>query len=158
MIALKIEVPIEASRWALTRLGKDLSAAIKPILQTLATAGKRMVQRNMGAYLGSGTGWLRKHVYGIRRSEHHYVIAAPRHIAEPLERGATIKPRAGKYLSIGGRQGVVSAFVRQVEIPARRWFSRSIQGFEDSPEYSAAIEKGISKAIKRFGTAVWGKS
>jgi hypothetical protein len=157
VISLKIEAPIEASRWALTRLGKDLSAAIKPILQSLASAGKLRVQRNMGAYLGSGTGWLKKHIYGVRRSEKHYVVAAPRHIAEPLERGATIRPKTGKMLFIGGKQGSVSSAVKEVTIPARHWFTKSMAGFEESSEYTKAIDRGLDRAIKRFGTAVWGK-
>ena len=154
-VYLKVEVPIQASTWALTRLGKDLNAAMKPILAALATAGKKMVQRNMGAYLGSRTGWLRRHVYGIRRSDKHYVVAAPRHIAEPLERGAIIKPRYKKVLYIGGRQGDVSALAKTVTIPAKKWFSRSVAGFEDSQEYKNAVDKGIQRAIKRYGTAVW---
>jgi hypothetical protein len=157
MIEMKIEMPIEASQWALIRLGKDLSAAIKPILASLATAGKKMVQKNMGAYLTQRTGWLRRHVYGIRRSEKHYVVAAPRHIAEPLERGATITPKNGKVLYIGGAQGRVGAVAKTITIPARHWFTKSIAGFEDSPEYAAAVDKGLNRAIKKFGTAVWGK-
>lgn len=157
MIELRIEVPVEASQWALARLGKDLSAAIKPILQSLASAGKRMVQRNMGAYLHQRTGWLKKHVYGIRRSEKHYVVAAPRHIAEPLERGAVIRPKQGKHLYIGAVRGAIRAKAKTITIPARHWFSRASAGFENSPEYSQAIEKGLERAIKRYGTAVWGK-
>jgi hypothetical protein len=46
---------------------------------------------------------------------------------------------------------------KTVTIPARHWFTKSIAGFEDSPEYAAAVDKGLNRAIKKFGTAIWGK-
>ena len=147
MIEMKIESPVEVNVWRLRQLGKDLGDVRKPILAALATAAKKWVQTRMGAYLGQRTGWLKRHVYGIRRSEEHYVVAAPRHIAEPLERGATIRPKKAKYLSFGGIRA------KSVTIPARRWFTRSYEGFEGSDQYEKAIDKAVQKAIDRFGSS-----
>lgn len=150
MIKMQFDAPIKVHSLALLRLGKELKDAIRPILASLASAGKRQVQRNMIAYLGRRTGWLRKHVYGVRRSDSLYVVAAPRHIAEPLERGATIVPKKGKYLTFKLPDGSwIKA--KSVTIPARHWFTKSIAGFEDSPEYITAIDKGIAKAVRKFG-------
>jgi hypothetical protein len=152
VINIRIDVPIEIHRLALLRLGKDLAEAGKYILQALATAAKKRVQRNMGGYLGAGSGWLNRHVYGVRRSPTHFVVAAPRHIAEPLERGAVIFPKKGKLLAIGGRQGDVSGYAKKVVIPAKHWFTKSYDGFEDSDDYKEGVDKGIARAVKKFGS------
>jgi hypothetical protein len=151
MIEMKIESPVEINVWRLRQLGKDLGEARKPLLQALATAAKKWVQGRMGAFIGQRTGWLKRHVYGIRRSEEHFVVAAPRHIAEPLERGATIVPKKGKYLTLRGGGSMVR--VKSVTIPARKWFTRSYEGFEGSSQYEAALDKAIQKAVDKFGSS-----
>lgn len=143
---VKIEPPaeLEAIRQVLVRMGADFDKALGPILSVLATAAKKRVQSRMGAYITQRTGWLRRHVYGVRRSPTHYVVAAPRHITEPLERGAVIHAKNAKYLSFNGVR------VKSVTIPARHWFTRAYDGFEESQEYQQAVDKGIQKVLKKY--------
>ncbi|MGD9938616.1 MAG: hypothetical protein AB7T74_02320 [Clostridia bacterium] len=150
MIQINIDADFTEARQRLRRLSDvEIGTAMKGVLQTLATAGRNWVRRRM-AGITTRTGWLKKHVYGFRRSDTHMVVAAPAFKAEPLERGATIRPRKKKYLAIGGNRGDISAFAKQVVIPPKRWFSQSIAGFEGSPEYNKAIDKGLDKAMKKF--------
>lgn len=143
---VQIEPPkeLEAIRQILVRMGADFDKALGPILNTLANAAKKRVQSRMGAYITNRTGWLRRHVYGVRRSQTHYVVAAPRHISEPLERGATIQAKGGKFLSFNGVR------VKSVTIPPKRWFTRAYDGFEESQEYGQAVDKGIQKVLKKY--------
>lgn len=148
---IKVEVKTETAhvKEGLEELGVNLKAGLKMILAALATAAKNRVQQRMGSYIGFQTGWLKKHVYGRRRSESHYAVAAPRFMAEILEKGGTIKPSKRKYLTFVGDDGELRR-MKQVTIQARHWFSRSYAGFEDSPEYNQAIDKGLEKALRKF--------
>lgn len=151
MIEVKVSADIKEPVRLLTKLGVDMDAGVKAILAAIATAGKTWVQRRMGAYIGTRSGWLKRHVYGRRRSDKHYVIAAPRHIAEPNERGATIKVKKAKILRFKGQDGKWKS-KKMVQLPARRFFTQAYDGFEGSPEYDAAINKGINRGLKRtFG-------
>jgi len=151
MINIKLSAEIKEPVLLLTKLGVDMQSAVKAIVAALATAGKTWVQKRMGASIGTRTGWLRRHVYGRRRSDFHAVIAAPRHIAEPLERGTTINARKKKMLRFVGSDGLWKS-KKTVQIPARHFFTRAYEGFEGSPEYEAGIDKGINRVLKRtFG-------
>jgi len=100
MIQVNIQADFDEARKALRRLSDvEIGIAMKTVLQTIATAGKNWVKRRR-AGLTQRSGWLKRHVYGYRRSDTHVVISAPRFIAEPLERGATIKPRRRGFLYI----------------------------------------------------------
>lgn len=150
MIQVNIQTDFDDARLRLRRLSDvEIGIAMKTVLQTLATAGRNWVRRRMSG-LTQRTGWLKKHVYGFRRSDTHMVVAAPAFIGEPLERGATIRPKKKGFLYIGGRKKAVTAKVAQVTIPPKRWFTQSVAGFEGSPEYNAAIDKGLDKAMKKF--------
>jgi len=151
MIAVKLLAEIKEPVRALTKLGIEMQPAVQAIVAAVATAGKTWVQKRMGAHIGTRSGWLRRHVYGRRRSEFHAVVAAPRHIAEPLERGATINARRKKVLRFIGADGQWKS-KKTVQIPARRFFTAAYAGFEGSPEYEAGIDKGINRVLKRtFG-------
>ena len=149
MLAIRITPQIKEPVEDLRALGVDLEAARKAILAALATGAQKRVRNRMGTYLNMKTGWLKQHVYGRRRSAHHYVVAAPSFIAEPLERGAVIAPKkTDKVLTfkIGGRWLKADT----VTIPARHWFSRSITGYEESTEWDAAVNKGMLRALRAY--------
>lgn len=151
MIEVKVFAEIKEPVRLLTKLGIDMDVAVKAILTAVTTAGQNWVRRRMGAYIGTRKGWLKRHIYGRRRSEFHAVIAAPRHIAEPLERGATITAKRKKVLRFIGADGQWKS-KKSVQIPARHFFTSAYDGFEGSPEYEASINKGINRVLKRtFG-------
>jgi hypothetical protein len=150
---MKIDADFEDAKNALRHLSDvEIAISIRYILNTIATAGKNWVKRRMIG-ITQRTGWLKKHVYGYRRSNTHLVIAAPRHVSETLERGAVIKHRRITYkrhhLHFKGPDGRWTK-AKTVTIPAKRWFTRSIEGFDGSAEYKAAIDKGLDKAMKKF--------
>jgi hypothetical protein len=152
MIDIKVTASMGGAIDALTDLGVDLKSAIKEILNALAAGAKKRVQSRMGGYIGNGNGWLKRHVYARRRSETHFVVAAPRFIAEILDRGGTINARRKPYLSFKLPDGTWRK-AKSVTIPARKWFTNSIAGYEESPEFTAALDKGTAKAIKKFNGA-----
>lgn len=132
----------------LNTLGIEAKKAPRTILASLATAAKKRVQARMGSHLRERTGWLRKHLYGRARSSTHYVVAAPRHIAEILEKGGTIRAKKGRFLTFRGDDGSYHR-MRSVTIPARHWFTQSIEGFEGSAEVGQAIDKALAKIIRK---------
>lgn len=162
-VTLGLEYEMNRVRAHLEDIGAPVKGIIKRLLGVVARAAKKRVQTRMGAYLGEGEGkffvvkskkapygkrrWLtlRQRVYGYARSETHWVVAAPRYIAEPLEHGATLRPKRGKYISFVGEDGNYHK-VKTARIPARRWFTRSIAGFEESTD----MERAIADAEKRW--------
>ncbi|MCX7023051.1 MAG: hypothetical protein NT080_00345 [Spirochaetes bacterium] len=149
MIKINVKLDIANAKTALTELGVETEKSTRMILMALAMAAKKRIQQGLYSVLRLRTGWLRKHTYARKRSATHYAVAAPTFIAEILERGGTIRPKKGKYLTFLGDDGQIRR-ARQVTIPATHWFSRSIAGFEDSPEYKAAVQKGMDRAIRKF--------
>lgn len=150
---VRIEPPkeIEALRQDLLRMGADFDKAFTSILQSVATGAKKWVRSRMGSYIRIRTGWLQEHVYAYYRSSSHFVVAAPRHIAEALERGATIKPKAStrkKTLAWSDLGGYVRK--HEVTIPPKHWFTRSLNGYDQSAEYQQAVDKGIKKVLKKY--------
>lgn len=148
MINMDLKVQIADAKQGLLDLGVDLKTAITSILTALATAGRKQARANMYGRIGGGARWLERHIYGRRRSTTHSVVSAPRHIAEILEKGGTINARKKKYLmfEINGQWKKV----KRVTIPAKKWFSAAMEGFEESNVYGAAIDKGVATAIRKF--------
>lgn len=148
MIGMDLRVEIANAVDGLVDLGVNIKTAMVAVLGALATAGRNRARANMYGQLGGTARWLEKHIYGRRRSETHAVIAAPRHIAEILEKGGTIYARKHKYLTfkVNGEWKKM----RSVKIPARHWFTEAMEGFEESGVYNAAIDKGVKKATDKF--------
>jgi hypothetical protein len=149
VIKIDAKLDITNAKAALNELGVEVGKSARMILAALAMAAKKRVQQGIYSALRMRTGWLRKHTYARRRSATHYTVAAPTYIAEILEKGGTIRPKKGKFLTFRGDDGQFRR-MKQVTIPARRWFSRAIAGFEDSPEYQAAVQKGMDRAVRKF--------
>jgi len=160
---LRIEGKIEEAKRHLEEIGYPVKGIAKKLLAVVARAARNRVRTNMGAYLRLGHAArslksgklkslaslsLRNRVYGYARSESHWVVAAPRYIAEPLERGAVIEPRKGKLLSFQGDEGFRRA--KQVRIPARHWFTRSLGDFENSAEVDKAIDDAVTKWVEKW--------
>jgi hypothetical protein len=152
MIDMKIETNFNVSKLKLLRLGKDLNEGIRIQLAKIALGAKKYIKNNMGGYLGEGTGWLKKHVYSVKRAPTRYVVAAPRHIAEALEKGTTINAKKGKYLNFKTKDGAWHK-VKSVTIAPRKWFARSFENYEGSTEHGVALNKALDSAIKKFGDA-----
>ena len=149
MIDVTVRTEIDDAVNGLVDMGVDAKKAMRGILTQLAASGRKLVRANMyGSGMGHVNGWLSRHVYGIRRSESHAVVAAPRYISEILERGGTIKTKKAKYLTfkVNGEWKKV----KSVNIPAKKWFTSAIGNFEESGVFKAAIDKGIEKVIKKF--------
>lgn len=170
MIAIDVKAQVEDAVHALHEMGKEIPNVQKRLLSAVGKAARDQVRSRMGAFLqlnrlagSSGgkvligkkgkpfKGTLQRRVYGYSRSPTHWVVAAPRYIAEPLERGAIIMPKNGKTLSFVGAEGFRRA--KSVTIPARHWFSRSLAGFEDSAVPSQAIAEAEKKLIAKFDAA-----
>lgn len=162
-LTLRLEGRFEGIKAQLEEIGYPVKDIEKRLLGVVARAAKAQVKANMGAFLQMGHSGrvlksgklgkggslsLRQRVYGYSRSETHWVVAAPRYIAEPLERGVTVKPKGGKFLSFMGRDGFRR--VGQFTIRARHWFTRSIAGFEESP----AVDRAIDNAEQKW-TEAW---
>ena len=151
MISLDIRSEAGEVAAAMKELGVAMPVAVKRLLRALATAAKKRVKRNMGKYLHNRTGDLKAAIYGFRRSEGHAVVAAGQVFrSEILERGGVIKPKKGKYLTFRGDDGSWHK-AKMVTIPARRFFSRSIDGFESDPEFLGTADKIIAKEIRKAG-------
>ena len=149
MIHLDIKTEKAGAVAALDRLGIESKWLGRNILSGFATLGRKWVRGRMGSFLHVRTGDLKAHVYGKVRDNNRAVIATGRgYRAEILERGGVIRPKKGKYLTFRSDSGGwIKA--RTVTIPAKRWFTKSIEGLESSPEYGAVIDKQLEKAIAR---------
>lgn len=157
-----IRLDVKEVEDALDQLHIDMRGKMaKKLLRALATIAKKRVRRRMGAYLnlnhlvGSldfrayGES-LQKAVYGFARSPGHAVVSSGQmYKAEALEHGAVIHPVKRRYLYFRTEEGAVRA--RKVVIPAKRWFTRSLDGFESDPDYQGTIDKVLGKAIKDAG-------
>ena len=148
MINVDVKTQTKEAVEGLVNLGVDLKTAMVSVLAALATIGRKRAQANMYGQLGMGARWLEKHIYGRRRSTTHAVVSAPRHIAEILEKGGTIKAKKAKYLTfkVNGEW----KRMKSVTIPAKRWFTAATEGLEESGVYKQAIDKGVETAIKKY--------
>jgi hypothetical protein len=171
MIKLDVKTEVAEVRAGLAKLGAEVGGIDRKILRALATVGKKRVKARMGSFLRLGhnsgtlatgskgkrlakgdTGeGLRGAVYGFARSRTHAVIASGQVFkAESLERGATIRATGAKMLSFRGDDGSWHRG-KQFAIPPKRWFSRSVAGLEDDPDYKETPDKVLGKCIKKAG-------
>lgn len=173
MIKIDVKADIEAARNGLGRIWTESKGIGRKILRALATVGKKRVRSRMGNYLRLGhtvassggniltgakgrrlaigdTGeGLKGAVYGFARSETHAVISSgQRQKAEVLERGGTITAKKGKVLTFRGDDGQIRR-AKTVTIPPKHWFSRSIAGLEDDPDYKTTPDKVLGKLIQK---------
>ncbi len=149
MIDMDLKVEIDDAVRGLVDMGVDAKKAMTGILNQLAQSGRNLARSNIYASgMGHVDGWLKRHIYGRRRSDSHAVVAAPRFMAEILERGGTITARKSKYLTfkVNGEWRKV----KSVTIPPKKWFTSAMSGFEKSPVFSQAIDKGVEKIVKKF--------
>jgi hypothetical protein len=156
MIKMDIKADVQEAAAALQALGVAVGGPGigKKILRALATAGKKWIKKRMDGFMHMRSGELKKAVYGFTRSDTHAVVASGRgYYAEILERGGTIKAKKGKYLTFRGDDGEWHR-MKSVAIPPKKWFSKSIAGFEESSEYLPTVDKVIGKAIKKAGLSV----
>lgn len=177
MIKVDVKADIQEVETGLKELGLELRGIGRKILRALATLTKKRVKKRMGLYLNRRTygfsltgslggklkagdygGGLFESVYGFARSAEHAVVSSgKRWQAEALERGADLKPTKSLVFSNNKfNKGMLyfmgdSGFkkMHEVEIPAKKWFSRSVEGFENDPEYQSTIDKTVGKAIKK---------
>jgi hypothetical protein len=163
MLKMVMKAEIAQAELSLKQLGIEVGGpgVGKKILRALATAGKKWVKRRMGNYLHLNRTMqssdfavqrgLKEAVYGFARSDTSAVVASGMgYIAEPLERGAVIRASKKKFISFRGDDGNWHR-AKQITLPAKRWFTQSIAGFEGSSEYMPTVEKVIGKAIKKAG-------
>jgi len=148
MIDIQITAGVGGAIDALLDLGVGLKEAARGMLNAAAIGARKRVQSRMNNYIGAGNGWLKRHVYQFRRSEAHYVVAAPQYKAEILETGGTINTKKKKYLTFKVNGEWRKA--KSVTITPRHWFSNSLNGYENEPEYQLAIEKAINKITDKF--------
>ena len=165
MIKIEAKADIAATLKSLDALSLDLARIGKKILRALATITKKRVKKRMGAYLNighlmsssdfsifKGKGNLRDAVYGCARSNTHAVVSSGQMFkAEALEHGALILPKKGKFLTFQADTNSGWVRTRSVHLPAKRWFTRSVEGFESDPDYQLTIDKVIGKAIHLAG-------
>ena len=171
MINLTIKPEVQAAADGLNAMGVEIPNVKRRLLGAVGRAGRDRVRSRMGSYLQldhlaatSGgqiltgrkgkkfLGTFKQRVYGYSRSESHWVVAAPRYIAEPLEKGATITPKNGKFLSFQGSDGSFHRMT-SVTIPALHWFTQSIEGFDKSGEVDFALSEAEERLIKKFQDA-----
>ena len=172
MIDLVIKPEVQDAVNGLKAMGVEIPNVKKRLLGAVGRAGRDRVRSRMGSFLQldhlaatSGgkiltgrkqgktiLGTFKQRVYGYSRSESHWVVAAPRYIAEPLEKGATITPKNGKFLSFQGSDGSFHRMT-SVTIPAKHWFKQSIEGFDTSGEVNTAIADAEDRLIKKFQEA-----
>jgi hypothetical protein len=145
---MDIRADIADARSGLNLLGVQLNLLTRSLMSALANATKKWVKGRMYSDLHKATGGLAKSLKTTVKGNYATVAGNPARIGEPLERGAVITAKKGKYLTFIGRDGTYKR-MHQVKIPARHWFTHAATGFEDSPDYAGAIDKGIARAIAR---------
>jgi len=146
---MNLDVQVKNAVNDLVDMGVEFKKAQRGIINALVLYGKKLTRANMyGSGMGTVNGWLSRHVYGVRRSETHGVVAAPMFKAEILERGGIIKAKKEKYLTfkVNGEWKKV----KSVKIPAKKWFTEATRGMESSDAYMAAINQGIDKVLKKY--------
>lgn len=149
MIQLDIRADVAAVTKTLDALKIEVRGMARKLLRALATIAKKRVRKRMGHVLHIRTGALQAATYGFARSPSHAVVAGGRRWqAEALERGAIIKPNKRKALSFMGDDGTMKR-MKSVVIPPKHWFSLSLAGFEEDPDYRQTIDKVLGKAIKK---------
>lgn len=149
MIKLDVKLEKEGAVATLDRLGIESKWLGRNILNGFASLGRKWVRGKMGAFLHTRTGDLKAHVYGKVRENNRAVVSTSRgYRAEILERGGTIAAKKSAFLTFRTDAGGWVK-VKKVTIPAKRWFTKSIEGLESSPEYAAVIDKQLEKAIAR---------
>lgn len=148
MIQIDAKADVTSAVNALVELGVNAEKAGRAVLGAVAKAVQKRVRNRMGGYLKRRTGWLRQHVYAFRRSETHYVVSAPKYKSEILARGGTINTKKKKWLTfkVNGEWRKV----KSVTIPARKWFTSSVDGFENDGEVKLAVDKAVQKIVDKF--------
>jgi hypothetical protein len=165
---LDVKLDIEDVKEGLLEMGLEVPNVSQKLRQAVMTGAKNRVKHNMGNYLNLGhlvgssggkiltgkkgktfKGSLQQRVYGYSRSATHSVVAAPRYIAEPLEKGVTIAPKKGAVLTFQGSDGKIHR-AHQVTIPARHWFTLSLGEYEGSAEVSEALAAAEERLIRKF--------
>lgn len=149
MVSISAKADIADAKHGLESLGSELAVADRYILRSLGLAAKKWVKKRIYSFLNKRTGKTVSIYANVRKGTIAVVSANPVRIAETLESGATIKPRKHAFLTFRGDEHWVRA--RQINIPAKHFFSRAEAGFEGSSEYAQAINVGLSRAIKRAG-------
>lgn len=151
MIGMDIRGDISQVKASLASLGHDgiwIKTVTRSLLSSLANAGKKWIKGRMYANLHKMTGALGKSLRTTVKGNYATIAGNPARIGEPLERGAVITAKKGKYLTFRGSDGSWKK-MHSVTIPARHWFSRSADGFEGSPEFGQAVDKAIARMIKK---------
>lgn len=163
MIKMDVRTDFKEAKRSLEALGVTVggSSFMRRVVRALATAGKKWIKKRMGEFLHIGRNMslsdfkvqegLKESIYGFARSADHGVVASGKgYVAEPLERGATIRPKKGKFLTFRGDDESWHR-MKSVTLPARHWFTKSAEGFEQSSEYLPTVEKMVGKEIKKAG-------
>lgn len=168
MIKLDAKAEVTEAKLGLEALGLEIAGIGRKILRALATIGKKRVKARMFNFIHARTfdfsltrsksgkigvksqeGGLQAAVYGFARTKTLGVVASGLGFyAEILERGGTIRPKKGKFLTFRGDDGDWHR-MPSVTIPAKHWFSKSIEGLEEAPEYQSTIDKVLGKAIQK---------
>ena len=147
---MDIRADITEARSGLNLLGVQLNTLTRSLLSALANAGKKWIKGRMYTDIHKKTGALAKSLRTTVKGNYATIAGNPARIGETLERGAVITAKKGKYLTFIGSDGQYKR-MHQVKIPARHYFSHAAEGFDNSPEYVAAIDKGIARAVARSG-------
>ncbi len=129
---------------------KQFKKLSRALVSALAKSGAAWVRKRMVG-LTMRSGWLKKHIYGFRRSDYHSVVASPRYYGEFLEDGAIIRPRSTrrKSLRFHGADGSWKN-KRYLVLPAKKWFAPSIAGFEESDSYKRAVDRTVNSLLAKF--------
>lgn len=167
MIHIDAKADLAEVKAGFEAMGYSIPNIAKSMMSAIASAARDAVRMNMGRYLKTGHQVISKdgklkykylrrmalenRIYRYWRGD-HYVVAAPMKIGEPNEKGATIRPLGAKALAFWGND---RNFHREksVTIPPRRFFSKSLYGFEHSLDYNAAIAKAENKMVKAYEVA-----
>jgi hypothetical protein len=91
-------------------------------------------------------------IYFKARQQGGVVSTALSYYGEPLEKGWTVKAKGKGYLTFRGSDGTWKK-VHEMKIPAKHWYSRAEQGFDESSEMKKAIDAPLNAAIKKAGLA-----
>ncbi len=131
---------------------KQYRKVSRAVVTSLAKSGASWVRKRMGG-LTSRTGWLKKHIYGHRRSDTHSVVAPPMFYGEFLEKGVSIRHKRitghRHHLHFKGPDGRWTK-AKTLTIPPKKWFAPSIEGFEESDNYTRAITRTVDFLLAKF--------
>ena len=147
---MDVRVDIADAKAGLEAIGVESAKAVRPLLSSLANAGKKWVKARIYNSIHRMTGKLARDVKTTLKGNYATIAGNPARIGETLERGGTIRPTKRKYLTFRLADGSFRR-MHSVTIPARHHFTRAAQGFDDSSEYVAAIDKAVVRIIRKAG-------